>query len=293
MRRKLTWRDAAFHGFNYAIMLLLCFAILYPVLYVLSRSVMTEAEKAVRAFALIPNTIDFSAYKVILAPTSQVMGAYGTTLLRTVIGTALNLLTSTLFAYAISKRKYPLSRVLTFMMTFTMWFGGGLIPSYLLMRSLGLINSFWVYIVPGLMSAWNTLIMRNFFYGIPESLEESAEIDGANDLQTLFRIILPLSKASLATIGLFYAVGHWNAWFDAMLYMNDSRRWTLQFVLRQIVNAASAKDILQYTTSMDAPPPTQAVRMAAIVVATLPILFVYPFVQKYFVKGVLVGSIKG
>ena len=290
---KYSWKDVVFYIVNCSTMIGFCLLIIYPVLYVVSRSVMTETEKALRPFALIPNQFELAAYRVILSKNSLVVNAYGTTVLRTIIGTFCNLLFTILFAYVLSKKYYPPRLIFTFILTFTMWFSGGLIPTYLLLRSLGFVNSFWVYIIPGLISAWNTLIMRNFFMEMPDSLEESAEIDGANDFQILFMIVLPLSKASLATIGLFYAVGHWNAWFDSMIYMNQPTKWTLQFVLRQIITAASVKDIIQYTTSLDIAPPTQAVRMAAIVVSTVPILAVYPFVQKYFVKGVLVGSIKG
>ena len=179
------------------------------------------------------------------------------------------------------------------MIVFTMWFSGGLIPSFLLNKQLGLLNNFWVYILPSLVNPFNMIIMRNFFMQIPDALEESSKLDGANDLVVFFRIYLPLSTASIATIALFYAVFHWNMWFDSMLYMNKKTMWTMQYTLRQLIESATVSDIATVGTAMDNIPPAETVRMATIVVATVPILCVYPFVQKYFVKGMLVGAIKG
>ena len=291
--KRMSKGDLAFNIFNITGMILVCFVFIYPFLYVLSRSLMPEMERAVRPFALIPNSLDFSGYKLIFSKSSNVVNSYKVTIARAVVGTLMNLIFSTLSAYVISRKDYPAKNFLTFMMVFTMWFGGGLIPSYLVNRAYGLGNNFWVYIFPSLISPWNTLILRNFFMAMPESLEESAKIDGASDMTVLVRIILPLSKASLATIGLFYAVGHWNSWFDSMLYMNDNKMWTLQYVLRQVLSSASVGELVQDFGDANSKPPTELVRMATIIAATVPILCVYPFLQKYFVKGVMVGSIKG
>lgn len=285
--------DKVFHICNTILMILLCALFIYPFLYVASRSLMPESERVLRPFALIPHSLDFSGYQTIFAKGSNVINAYGVTILRTVVGTGMNLIFTILTAYVLSRRDYPLRTFLTVVMAFTMWFGGGLIPTYLVNQAYGLGNNFWVYILPGLISPWNTLIMRNFFAEIPVSLHESARIDGATEMTILWRIILPLSKASIATIGLFYAVGHWNAWFDAMLYMSDKSNWTLQYVLRQVLSSASASELVKDFTDATAMPPTEMVRMATIMAATVPILFVYPFLQKHFVKGVMVGSVKG
>jgi putative aldouronate transport system permease protein len=244
MRIKKTRGEIAFDAANVMFLLLLCAANLYPFLYVISRSVMTDAERALRPFAIVPNIIDWSGYKFILSSHSLLISGYKITLFRTIIGTFLSLLIESMFAYAISKKSYPLRIPLTMMISFTLWFDGGLIPSFLLNKSLGLLNSIWVYIVPRLMSAWYILIMRNFFAQIPDSLEESAKIDGASDISVYFRIILPLSGAVLATIGLFHAVNHWNEWFSAIVYINDKKKWPVQVVLRQILNAARQVDIL-------------------------------------------------
>ena len=216
-----------------------------------------------------------------------------TTIMRTLIGTTLNIAVTTLLAYPLSKQYYPPRKALTALIVFTMWFSGGLIPSFLLNKSLGLLNNFWVYILPSMVNAFNLIVMRNFFSQIPDSLEESAKLDGANDLRVFFSIYLPLSTAAIATITLFYAVYHWNSWFDSMLYMNRKEMWTMQYTLRQLIDSATVTDITVVGSAMDFIPPAETVRMATIVIATVPILCVYPFLQKYFVKGMLVGSVKG
>jgi putative aldouronate transport system permease protein len=270
-----------------------CALFVYPILYVASRSVMPDVERVSRPLALVPLQFDFTAYRLIFAPNSNLLLAYSTTVRRVLVGTSCNLVVTALMAYVLSKRYYPWRTFFTAMLAFTMWFDGGLIPTYFLIRSLGLVNNFWVYVLPVLLSPWNTIVMRNFFFTIPESLEESAHISGANDLQVLTMIYLPLSKASLATIGLFYAVGHWNAWFDSMLYMTNRTQWTLQYILRQIIASANVSELMEQSTDVSAKPPSEMVRMACTVAATVPIICVYPFLQKYFVKGVLIGSVKG
>ena len=181
------------------------------------------------------------------------------------------------------------------MVFFTMLFGGGLIPTYMVVKMFGLIDSLWSMVIPGMVSAWNMFIMRNFFYSIPESLEEAALIDGANQAQIMIRVTLPLSKAVLATIGLFYAVGHWNSWFDAMLYINTSTKLPMQNILRNIINSVSDLEALgsEQFELMDVKPASTSLRCAVIVITATPIIVVYPFVQKYFVKGVMIGSVKG
>lgn len=198
-------------------------------------------------------------------------------------------------AYGLSKDNLKGKTVITGFVFFTMLFSGGLIPTFILVKGLGLIDSRWAMVLPCLVNTWNLLIMRNFFYAIPKSLEEAAVIDGANDIQILTKVVLPLSKASIATIGLFYAVSHWNAWFDAMLYINKTPLLPMQNILRNIITAASSIGDLgaEAYNSLDVVPPSQSIRAATIVITTLPILVVYPFVQKYFVKGVMVGSVKG
>ena len=278
---------------NNIVMVLLCVIMLYPVVFVISRSVTPELERALHPLRLIPSKLDWTGYKFILSSGSNIVNSYMTTIARTLIGTSLDMIVTTLLAYPLSKKYYPPRKVITAMIVFTMWFSGGLIPSFLLNKQLGLLNNFWVYILPSLVNPFNMIIMRNFFMQIPDALEESSKLDGANDLVVFFRIYLPLSTASIATIALFYAVFHWNMWFDSMLYMNKKTMWTMQYTLRQVIESATVSDIATVGTAMDNIPPAETVRMATIVVATVPILCVYPFVQKYFVKGMLVGAIKG
>jgi putative aldouronate transport system permease protein len=291
-RIKRSKGDVAFDTINLLIMLFVCFATLYPLLYVVGRSLMPDAERALRPLAIFPQTVDFEAYKYILGKGSLMFNAYKVTMFRTIVGTFLSLLVEAMFAYVISKKKYPLSKFLTIMIAFTMWFQGGLIPTFLLIRTVHLMNSVWVYIIPSLMSAWYVFIMRNFFQQIPASLEESARIDGANEALVFFKIIIPLSKPVLATIGLFHAVTHWNEWFSAVMYVNDRTKWPAQNILRQILATAMQSEMLDEGVIAIAPPAV-SVQMATVVVVTLPILLVYPFIQKYFSKGMMIGSIKG
>lgn len=284
--------EKVFNVFNIMFMIFLCAIMIYPMLFVLGRSFMPEIERAANPLRILPRIWDLEAYKFIFREAVTIKSSYIITILRTIVGTAFNIFFTSILAYVLSKKFYPLRNSITILVVFTMWFGGGLIPTFLLYKSLGLVNNFWVYILPGLISPWNLLLLRNFFIQIPDSLEESAKIDGANDLTIFFRIVLPLSTAAIATISLFYAVAHWNAWFDSLIFMNDKQMWTLQLLLREIIRNANMSDLMD-TGSIISLPPTESVKMATVVVATLPILMVYPFLQKYFVKGVMVGSLKG
>lgn len=281
-----------FEVINVTLILLLCAITLYPILYVLGRSFMPDAERALRPLALFPSTWDFTAYEYILGKGSLLYNAYKITIFRTVVGTALSLFVEAMFAYVLSKKDYPFRTALTVMIAFTLWFQGGLIPTFLLVRSVGLMNSIWVYIFPALMTAWNILLLRNFFAQVPDSLEESARIDGANDAMVFFKIVLPLSKPVLATVGLFHAVTHWNEWFSAVIYVNDNTKWPVQVILRQILATAMQSEMMEDNV-VATPPPAVSVQMATVVIVTVPILVVYPFIQKYFAKGMMVGSIKG
>ena len=183
--------------------------------------------------------------------------------------------------------------VILSLITFTLVFGGGMIPTFLVVKGLGLIDSLWSLMLPGAISTWNLIIIKNFFQGIPAELEEAAKIDGAGDMRVLWQIVLPLSKPMLATFALFYAVGFWNSYTSALLYINDLDKWTLQIMLRQIIMLANGSiDGSEFDETV-ARPPSESVQMAVIVFGTLPILCVYPFLQKHFTKGVMVGAIKG
>ncbi|MCA0755411.1 carbohydrate ABC transporter permease [Paenibacillus sp. N4] len=262
---------------------------IYPFLHVLSISLSTPAEALRPGIHLYPKEISLFAWKRVLT-TDTVWQTMGNTVFRTVVGTLLTLVFLSLGAYPLSRKYLPHRGFYTMFIVVTMFFGGGLIPTYLLIKGLGLINSLWVYVIPGLISTFNLLILRNFFMGIPEELEDSAKIDGANDLRILFTIVIPLSKPVLATLALWSAVGHWNAWFDAMLYMQDQSKIVLQLFLRRLVITAEGDPMLPVPTNEQAP---EMVKAAIIMFTALPILMVYPFLQRFFVKGIMVGSLKG
>lgn len=295
MKKKFSG-EHIFQAVDIILMCIFMFLIIIPVFTVVMTSFVSEAEIARRGtFIIIPEDFDSSAYKMLFASGKNILRAYGNTLFRVIVGTALNLLITISLAYGLSRNNLKGRTFLTAYVFFTMLFSGGLIPTFILVKGLGLIDSRWAMVLPCMVNTWNLLIMRNFFCAIPKSLEEAAVIDGANDLQILSRVVLPLSKASIATIGLFYAVSHWNAWFDAMLYINKTPLLPMQNILRNIITAASSIGDLgaEAYNSLDVVPPSQSIRAATIVITTLPILVVYPFVQKYFVKGVMVGAVKG
>ncbi|GBG06409.1 ABC transporter permease [Paenibacillus agaridevorans] len=280
-----------FAAVNYTLLAIIALVTVLPFLHVVAGSFTTSAEMAVKKFILFPTVWSFDAYKFIFS-TNTIFRAMGVSVGITAFGTLFSMLLTALMAYGLSRRDLDGRRGIMFLVVFTMLFSGGLIPTFLVVRELGMIDSYLALIVPASISAFNLIIMRNFFQNIPEGLEESAKIDGCSDFGILFRIVLPLSMPAIATLSLFYAVTYWNTYLSAILYLNDSLKWPIQVLLRQIVVLASGMD---YSSDLDStvPPPDQTIKMAVIVVATLPILLVYPFLQKHFAKGAMLGSIKG
>ena len=285
--------DKIFDAFNIVLMLLVCGAMLYPFLYVVGSSVMTETERALRPFALFPKEINWDGYRYLLNGNSLLYSGYRVTIMRTVIGTVLSVLVEAMFGYALSQKKLPFRNWFTFMVALTMWFNGGLIPTFLVVRSVGLYNTFGALILPRLMMPFNIFIFRSFFSQIPDSLKESAEIDGANELEVFWKIILPLSTAVIATMALFHMVAYWNEWFQGLVFVKDDAKRPVQVVLRQILAQAEFAELFPEEAGPDFQPPTRMMQMAMIVIVTFPIVAAYPFFQKYFVKGMMVGSIKG
>nr|WP_245256152.1 carbohydrate ABC transporter permease [Paenibacillus lactis] len=274
-------------------MIFLSLMFVIPFLAVLSTSFISAEESMRRgAFVLIPERLDFTAYDVLLNRGKIILNAYQVTLFRVIVGTFLNLLFTSMLAYGLARRSLPGRNGLVLFIFLTMIFQGGLIPNYMLMDTLGLKDTLWVLIFPSLVSAWNLFILRNFFMGLPEELEESAVIDGATPQLILFKIVIPLSMPAMATIGLFYAVHHWNDWFGASIYINDINKMPIQVIMRNILLTGITQNEAQLEYVRN-PPPAATLKSAVIIISTLPILFVYPFLQKYFVKGVMVGSIKG
>ncbi|MCL6662591.1 MULTISPECIES: carbohydrate ABC transporter permease [Paenibacillus] len=282
-----------FDIFNYVMLGILGILTVLPFLYIIGNSFATEAEITERSFFLIPKVFSFSAYEYIFS-SSTIFRSIGVSIFITVAGTLVNLFFTLTMAYPLSRSDFWGRNVMMNMVIFSMLFGGGMIPTYLVIRGLGLLDSYWALMLPGAISAFNLIVVKNFFQQMPPGLEEAAHIDGCSDLGVLWRIVLPLSKPVIATFALFYAVGHWNNFFSALLYISDSDKWPLQVMLRQIVllSQASVGDMANMDPNF-VQPPEQSIKMAVIVVGTIPILLVYPFLQKHFAKGVMLGSIKG
>lgn len=285
--------ERLFDGFNYIALAAFALVAALPFVYMIAGSFATEAELTERDFFLIPRDWSIAAYQYIFS-SDTIFRSIGVSVFITVAGTLTNLAFTLTMAYSLSRKDLMGRRLFMNMIIFSMLFSGGMIPGYLVVKELGLIDSYAAVILPGAISAFNLIIIRNFFQQLPPGLEESARIDGCTELGVLWRIVLPLSKPVIATFGLFYAVGHWNNFFSALLYLNDHTKWPLQVMLREIVMLSQlAVGDLSNMDPNFVTPPDQAVKMAVIVVGTVPILCVYPFLQKHFAKGVLLGSIKG
>lgn len=278
----------------YIIATLFCIYCLYPFAIILGSSFETESNFATYGFPIIPKDFTTKAYQMVLGD-SQIFKAYGVTIFTTVVGTLFSMFLTITMAYPLSLKKLRFRNFFTFYVYFTMLFGGGLVPTYLLItKTLGMKNSIWVLIIPVAFGAWNMFLMRNFFNGIPPELAESAYVDGANDMQILWKIILPVSVPGIATISLFYALGYWNQWFNAMLYIEDSNLVPLQYLLmRMLRNVEAMREMARTTGVSMGDIPTNSLRMATTVVAIGPVVLLYPYAQKYFTSGLTVGAIKG
>ncbi len=282
--------DLVFTAFNYTFMVVLCVTTLYPFLFLLASS-FSSLDMAANGLSLMPRGFTWENYRRVLGNPLIGIG-YRNTIVRTALGTGLSLLVTFALAYPLSKKTFPNKNFWTGLIVFTMFFSGGLIPTYLLVTKLHLRDTVWALVLPELVSAYNFVIVRNYMQTIPVSLEESARIDGANDIVILFRIILPVCKPIIATIALWVAVWHWNAWFDSMIYISSAGGQVIQLVMRRIVLEGSDEmtQMLARATEVMTP---EGLKAATIIVTTLPILCVYPSIQKYFVKGVMMGSLKG
>ncbi|MCC8160147.1 MAG: carbohydrate ABC transporter permease [Oscillospiraceae bacterium] len=275
----------------YLVVTLLAVIMVIPFIYVIAASFAKEAEIQTRPIFFIPENPTLDAYKQVFSPSGM-----GPTVLRsllisicvTLVGTLINLFFTLTMAYGLSRPNLIGKKPLLNMVLFTMVFGGGMIPLFLVVKALGMYDTYAALILPGCISAYNMLIIRNFFIELPNELEEAAAIDGCTEIGIFLKIALPLSMPIIATFGLFYAVGHWNDYFGALMYLNDSKKYPFQLVLRNLVMQTQDN-----STSLDELPPEDTLKMAVIVIGTVPILCVYPFLQKYFAAGVMVGAVKG
>ncbi|MBQ8725880.1 MAG: carbohydrate ABC transporter permease [Clostridia bacterium] len=273
---------------NIAVISLLTLTFIIPVILILSASVSTANSFAQYGYTLIPQEIDFFAYQYVLFSNSLFVRALGNSIFVTVVGTLMMVANCALYAFALVQKDFVGKKLCSIIAIFTMLFAGGTIPYYLVVTGLGLENSLWSIILPGSISAWNILLMRNFFNNIPPSLTEAAGLDGASHVQVLVKVVLPTSFPVIATVILFTAVGFWNNWFGPLLFIDKNHREIapIQSILREVVQDASA--IVGQNTDL----PTEAIKNATVVVATLPIVIVYPVLQKYFINGVILGSVK-
>jgi len=275
---------------NYTLLIIVSLICIFPFIYVFSMSFTAPEVYVPLKFSLLPAKWSLESYKFILSSNSFI-NSLNSTLFITVVGTCLNLVFTFTAAYGLSKKAMPGHSLFMKAVVFTLVFNAGILPAYILVKNVGLLNSLWSLIIPGLTNAWSLIVVKSFMESIPPELEESARIDGCNEIGVFFRIIIPLSKASLAAFALFFAVGHWNTYFNAMIYLTDTKKWTLQVLIKSmIIDSGSVgfggggdETIL----------PQETIKMAAIILSILPILVVYPFVQKYFAQGVMIGAIKG
>lgn len=288
----ITKGDRVFDAFVIAILALVSLTVIIPFWYIIAMSV-TPFEVWTRTNGtLFPpvNSITFAGYEQLLS-SWRLPRSFAVSVGITVVGTALNLVVTTLMAYPLSLPQFRPRKVLLIVVLFTLLFNGGIIPTYILVRDLQLIDSYWALILPNLVSAWNLIVMKAFFEALPDEMRDAAKVDGASDWQVFRQIILPLSAPILATIGLFYAVSHWNSFFDAILYITSPEKQPLQVVLREILQSGNTNEFVDVTTGIQMP--QQALRAAAVIIALIPMLIIYPFLQRHFTKGVLIGSVKG
>ncbi|GIO56440.1 MULTISPECIES: carbohydrate ABC transporter permease [Paenibacillus] len=295
-----TRRDKVFLAFNYLYVFLAFLIVFYPLVYMVSASISDPKAVGSGEMWLWPKGITFDGYKRVFENTSIWTG-YGNTILYTVVGTAINLLVTLPAAYALSRKDFVGRNFFMGMFMVTMFFGGGLVPTYLLVKQLGMVNTMWAIVIPSAASIWNIIVSRTFFQSsIPKELQEAAQIDGCTNMRLFVKIILPLSMPIIAVMALFYGVGNWNSYFSALIYLNDSAKYPLQLVLRQILvlqemaaQGGGAIDASTAAAMNNKAEIAALVKYSVIIVATIPVIVIYPFLQRYFVQGVMIGSVKG
>lgn len=281
--------DRLLGGINIILLCIIAMVTVFPIYYVVIVSFTDPTEYLTKDFVLIPTKWSLSSYKYLLT-TDDFPRAMGISGILAAVGTPFHLAVTSSLAYSLSRKRLVGRKYFLLLILFTMLFSPGLIPNYLLVRNLGLINSLWALILPGATSGFSVILMKSFFESIPETLEEAAVIDGCNDITVWYKIILPLSLPSLAALGLFSAVGHWNTYMSALMYITDYKKYPLQVLLQSMLAQPATATEADF---VDVKPPEETLKMAAVVITTTPIVMVYPFLQKHFAKGVMLGSVKG
>lgn len=289
-----TLGERTLHGVNITLLIVMTILFFYPMWHCLMASVSNPtALIGYRGFLFTPIGFSLEGYKAVLK-NQNILTGYGNTLFYTLVGSSINVLLTIIGGYCLSRRTLMWKTPITLLVVFTMYVDFGLIPAFLNVRDLGLHNTRWAIILPEAINTYNLIVMRTAFGSISPSLEESAKLDGANEITILFRILLPLAKATIAVVALFYAVGHWNNWYSAMIYLQDRSKYPLQLFLREILIANSQTLGTQTNSRLDVVQHLdELIKYCSIVVATVPILIVYPFAQKYFVSGIMIGAVKG
>lgn len=293
MKQKNTTAGVIFDIFNVIFMFALMVISVYPLYYVIMAS-FSDPNELMKELGILLRPAGFSTagYEAVLANEDIYIG-YGNTLFYVAAAMLMSFVASTLLAYALSRRVAKYSKFLSIYLTITMFFSGGMIPLYLVVKMCGMLNTRWAVLLPGLISAYNTIVLRTAFSSVPESLIEAAKIDGASEFRIYARIVLPLSGATIAVFFLFTGVQYWNSWFNAMIYLQDRSKFPLQLFLREILVANNSDSMTQGTGTDSRAALKEIIKYSTIVVSTLPILAIYPFVQKYFVNGVMIGAVKG
>ncbi|MEK3725168.1 carbohydrate ABC transporter permease [Paenibacillus sp. FSL H8-0034] len=290
---KSTTGEKIFYSFNYLVMFLIGMSCVLPLVHICALSLSDKHALASGTISFWPVNLDFSGYNTLFTET-PILKAFRNSLIITIVGTALNMLFTVLAAYPLSKRYFIGRKLYSFAIIFTMLFGAGMIPTYLLLKSLGLLNTYGAIWFPGLVSVWNLMVLRSFFEGIPEELEEASRMDGCSEWRLIIQIVLPLSVPVLAALSLFYGVSHWNAFMNVLIYINDSSKHNLSVLVQQMIQSQSLmQEMTNVQPDMAASLTPEGLKAAGVMVLTLPMLIVYPFLQKYFVKGVMIGAVKG
>ena len=293
-RKRRSVSDIIFLTINYVLLIVCCIIVLYPIYYMFIISISDGYAVLRGEVKLLPVGINFSSYKAVLE-SPDIPRSYLNTVIYTVVGTFINVAMTAMCAYPLYRKKFYGRNVFAFMIIFTMFFDAGMIANFMVVDQLHLTNKIWAIVLPGAINAWYMVIMRTFFQQIPEEIYESAHLDGAGDFVIFGKIVLPLSVPTIMTMVLFYAVGHWNSWFNALIYLDDKAKYPVQLIMRNIVlsGETSALSSSAAAMSQDAGIIATNVKYAVVFVTMLPILLVYPFIQKYFVKGIMVGALKG